>query len=91
MSTSFTSLLGTGSSGRTFGFMSETTSLAWWSILLEPLWQRDAGKASALENDQIQKLREAIARLKKVGVTGGSVVYSFISHRVQCLQKRAHY
>ena len=33
--------------------------------------------------DQVQKLREAIARLKKIGVTGASVVYSYTGRRVQ--------
>jgi hypothetical protein len=40
--------------------------------------------------DQVQKLCAGIAKLKKAGVTGGTVVYSFNDHRVQPLQKRAH-
>jgi hypothetical protein len=40
--------------------------------------------------DQVQKLIEDIAKVKKVGVTGGSVVYSFMSCPVQPLQKRIH-
>ena len=40
--------------------------------------------------DQVQKLRATNAKLKKVGITRGSVVTSFIGRRVQPLQKRAH-
>ena len=39
---------------------------------------------------QVQKLCAALAKLKKKGVTGGTVVYSFLGHRVQPLQRRVH-
>jgi hypothetical protein len=40
--------------------------------------------------DQVQKLRVAIAKFKKKGVTGGTVVCSYISRRVQPLQRRVN-
>lgn len=40
--------------------------------------------------DQVQKLLGDIAKLKKAGVTRGSVVYNFMQHRLKPLQKRVH-
>ena len=40
--------------------------------------------------DQVHMLRAAIDKLKKVGVTGGTVVYSFNGRRVQPFKNRAH-
>ena len=39
---------------------------------------------------QVTTLLGALARLKKNGVTGDTVVYSFLSRRVQPLQRRLH-
>ena len=38
----------------------------------------------------MQKLLGDIAKLKKIGVTGDSVVYSFMCRRIPPLQKRVH-
>jgi hypothetical protein len=39
---------------------------------------------------QVEELLERIQTLKDAGVTGGSVVFSWMYRRVQPLQKRAH-
>jgi len=59
-----------------------------------PLGKGSSGKSFGSRpsrgGDQVQKLIEDIAKVKKVGVAGGSVVYSFMSRPVQPLQKRIH-
>ena len=42
------------------------------------------------QGSQVQKLRGALERLKKIGVTGDSVVYSFLGRRIQPLQRRVN-
>ena len=63
-----------------------------------PLPERIPGAPKAQANwmdaepggGQVITLLEALARLKKNGVTGDHVVYTFLSHRVQPLQYRTH-
>jgi hypothetical protein len=63
-----------------------------------PLPERTPGAPKAQENwmsagpcgDQVTCLLEALAKLKKNGVTGDHVVYSFLSRRLQPLQHRIH-
>jgi len=42
------------------------------------------------DGDQVMKLLGNITKLKKLGVTGGSVVYSWMYRRIQPLQKWIH-
>ena len=42
------------------------------------------------EGTRLKKLCGALERLKKKGVTGDAVVYSFLGRRVQPLQRRVH-
>lgn len=63
-----------------------------------PLPERTPGAPKAQANwmstspggSQVSKLRGALEKLKKKGVNRDSVVYSFLSHRVQPLQRRLH-
>ena len=40
--------------------------------------------------DQVTYLLDAVATLKKKGITGNHVVFSFVSRRIQPLQRRKH-
>ena len=90
MSTYLTGHLVKKSSEKVSGFMSETLNLL--------LPERTPGAPKAQANwmsagpggGQVTCLLEALAKLKKNGVTGDHVVFSFLSRRLQPLQHQTH-
>ena len=76
-------------SGNVYGFMSGTSNLHFQKELLAPPKSKQAGRVHDLVANKSNVFLVPLP-FKDKGVTGDHVVFSFISHRIQPLQRRKH-
>ena len=77
-------------SGKVSGFMSGTSNLHFQKGLLAPPQVQASWSSIGPGGKQVECILGAIAKFKDKGVTGDHVVSSFISRRIQPLQRRKH-
>ena len=78
------------SNGKVFGFMPGTSNIHFQKELLVPPQVQANWSSAAPGGKQVECILRAIANFKNKGVTGDHVVFSFVSRRIQPLQRRKH-
>ena len=83
------------SSGKVSGFMLGTLNLRFQKEFLAPPWRpppqvQACSSRTGPSGDQVKCHLDAIAMLKCKGITSDHVVFSFMSHRIQSVQRRKH-